>query len=131
MAQNKSVLFLVPQVSDVKTVLSFFPAEWENKIAVFGKSEGALPRVLLQNWKSVVRGTAHIILGTRNACFAPMKNIGLIIMHNEHADEYKQWDQNPRYDARNIVNQLLVIFPDARVLPVWQSCRCSCGPDRA
>jgi len=116
MAQNKSVLFLVPQVSDVKTVLSFFPAEWENKIAVFGKSEGMLPRVLLQNWKSVVRGTAHIILGTRNACFAPMKNIGLIIMHNEHADEYKQWDQNPRYDARNIVNQFLVIFPDARVL---------------
>ncbi len=115
MAQGQCVLFLVPHINDMKTILSFFPVKWENQIAVLGKSEADSPRVLLKNWKLVLRGTARIILGTRNACFAPMKNLGLIIMHDEHADEYKQWDQNPRFDARIIVRQLLVLFPIARL----------------
>lgn len=52
-------------------------------------------------WRRIERGDVKIVVGARSAVFAPLTNIGLIIVDEEHETTYKQSD-NPRYDARNI-----------------------------
>ena len=53
-----------------------------------------------QEWQKIKSGKAMVAVGTRSAIFAPCKNLGLIIIDSEEASDFKQSDQNPRYDAR-------------------------------
>ena len=52
-------------------------------------------------WRKVERGEAKVVVGARSAIFAPLKNIGAIIIDEEHEASYKQ-DSNPRYHAREV-----------------------------
>jgi len=58
------------------------------------------------NWMRIKSGEAKIIIGTRMAVFAPFKNLGLIVIDEEQDMSYKQWDMNPRYDARTVAKKL-------------------------
>lgn len=53
-----------------------------------------------QNWQSIRSGQAKLIIATRMGIFAPFKKLGLIVVDEEQDMSYKQWDMNPRYDAR-------------------------------
>ena len=53
-------------------------------------------------WRRIVKGEAKIVIGARSAIFAPLKNIGMIIIDEEHSDSYKQDDSNPRYSAKDV-----------------------------
>jgi len=58
------------------------------------------------DWKKIKSGEAKIIIGSRMAVFAPFKNLALIIIDEEQDMSFKQWDMNPRYDARAVAEKL-------------------------
>jgi primosomal protein N' (replication factor Y) (superfamily II helicase) len=58
------------------------------------------------NWKSIKSGEAKVIIATRKGVFAPYKNLGLIVIDEEQDISFKQWDMNPRYDARHVAEKL-------------------------
>lgn len=57
-------------------------------------------------WQKIKSGETKIIIGTRMAVFAPFANLGLIIVDEEQDMSFKQWDMNPRYDARTVAEKL-------------------------
>ncbi len=95
-AENKQALILFPESFDIYNFTKFYMDK-------FGKDRVAvLTSELTKNqyfgeWKKIKNGSARIIIGTRQAVFAPFKNLKLIIADDEHSSSYKQWDQNPRY----------------------------------
>ncbi|MFH2136330.1 MAG: primosomal protein N' [Patescibacteria group bacterium] len=104
LSENKTVLILLPQVSDVLETSSYFLNFFPEKISLL---HGELSKTeYWQEWQKIKKGQAKIVLGTRSALFAPLKNLGLIIIDNEEASDFKQSDQNPRYDARDAVLKL-------------------------
>ncbi|MFA5076545.1 MAG: primosomal protein N' [Patescibacteria group bacterium] len=101
---NKQVLILVPQVDDLIGVGGYLDNNLRN-LAVF-LTNNLNKNTYYQAWQKIISGQAKIIIGTRSAVFSPLVNLGLIVLENEHDSSYKQWDQNPRYDAREVSLEL-------------------------
>ena len=97
--QNKTAIVLVPEISLTPQMVNRFSEVFGNKIAALHSalSEGEK----YDEWRRINRGKVSIVIGARSAVFAPLNNIGIIIIDEEHSDSYKQ-DNNPRYDARQI-----------------------------
>ncbi|MEA2098492.1 MAG: primosomal protein N' [Patescibacteria group bacterium] len=102
-------LLLFPENFDVYNFASFYKNEFkENKIA---QLTGELTKNQYFNeWQKIEDGSAKIIIGTRQAIFAPFKNLKLVIADDEHNSSYKQWDQNPRYHGIEVVKELTKIW---------------------
>ncbi len=62
------------------------------------------------NWQKIKSGEAKIIIGSRMAVFAPFKKLGLIVVDEEQDISFKQWDMNPRYDARTVSDKLSGLY---------------------
>lgn len=97
--QGKTVLFLVPEIALTPQMVRRVKGRFGAQTAVLhsGLSDGER----YDEWRRIERGDVKIVVGARSAVFAPLTNIGLIIVDEEHETTYKQSD-NPRYDARNI-----------------------------
>lgn len=97
---GRSSIVLVPEISLTPQMVSRFQARFGDKIAALHSalSDGEK----YDEWRRIVRGEASIVIGARSAIFAPLKNIGIIIVDEEHSDSYKQSDSNPRYSAINV-----------------------------
>ena len=95
---GKSAIVLVPEISLTPQLVNIFKARFNN-VAILhsGLSDGER----YDEWRKIIRGEASIVIGARSAIFAPLKNIGIIIVDEEHTDTYKQ-DNNPRYNAIDI-----------------------------
>lgn len=106
--KNEQALILLPELTLAPQAIErygeHFPIE---EIAVLTSkiSKGEYYR----QWKKIQSGEAKIIIGTRMAVFAPFKNLGLIVVDEEQDMSYKQWDMNPRYDARTVAEKLAEI----------------------
>ena len=98
--EGKTAILLVPEISLTPQMVEQFSNRFGNQIAALHSalSEGEK----YDEWRRIARGEANIVIGARSAIFAPLKNIGVIIMDEEHSDSYKQGDKNPRYHARDI-----------------------------
>ncbi len=98
--QGKTCIVLVPEISLTPQMIQRFSERFGDRIAAIhsGLSDGEK----YDEWRRIVRGEASIVIGARSAIFAPLKNIGVIIMDEEHSESYKQSDSNPRYHARDI-----------------------------
>ena len=98
--EGKTAIILVPEISLTPQMIEQFSNRFGNQIAALHSalSEGEK----YDEWRRIARGEANIVIGARSAIFAPLKNIGIIIMDEEHSDSYKQGDKNPRYHARDI-----------------------------
>ena len=98
--KGKTAIILVPEISLTPQMVEQFSNRFGNQIAALHSalSEGEK----YDEWRRIARGEANIVIGARSAIFAPLKNIGIIIMDEEHSDSYKQGDKNPRYHARDI-----------------------------
>lgn len=99
---NKTSIVLVPEISLTPQMVERF----QNR---FGKRIAALHSALSEGekydeWRRIYKGEAKIVIGARSAIFAPLKNIGVIIVDEEHSDSYKQDDSNPRYSAKDVAN---------------------------
>lgn len=98
--RGETAIMLVPEISLTPQVVEQFSNRFGNQIAALHSalSEGEK----YDEWRRIARGEASIVIGARSAIFAPLKNIGIIIMDEEHSDSYKQGDKSPRYHARDI-----------------------------
>ena len=99
LADDKGVIVMVPEIALTPQLLSVFKASFGDKVAVFHSALSLGER--LDEYKRVQRGLARIAVGTRSAIFAPMENIGLIIMDEEQEHTYKS-EAKPRFHARDM-----------------------------
>ncbi len=97
---GKTALLLVPEISLTTQLISRFVARFGNRIAALHSalSDGEK----YDEYRRIANGEASIVIGARSAVFAPLNNIGIIIVDEEHSDSYKQSESNPRYNAKEI-----------------------------
>ncbi len=95
---GKSVIVLVPEIALTRHLVDIFSKRVEN-MAVLHSSMPAGERY--DEWKRIRRGEVDVVLGTRSAIFAPLANLGLIIIDEEQETTYKQ-EETPRYHAREV-----------------------------
>ncbi|MGX7052018.1 primosomal protein N' [Leuconostoc palmae] len=97
--QGKTTLFLVPEISLTPQMVRRVKSRFGGQTAVLhsGLSDGER----YDEWRRIERGEVKIVVGARSAVFAPLDNLGLIIVDEEHETTYKQND-NPRYNARDV-----------------------------
>lgn len=91
-------IVLVPEIALTPQTVSRFYRIFGNKVAVLHSR--MTNRERLQAWKDLKSGKKSIAIGPRSAVFAPVQNLGLIILDEEHDSSYKQMDPAPRYHAR-------------------------------
>lgn len=114
--EGKSVIVMVPEIGLTPQTISLFCKRYGGDIAVFHSALSIRER--LEQWKRVKRGQAKIIIGTRSAVFAPVENIGLIIIDEEQEHTYKS-EQTPRYNAVEVAkfragyNKCLLVLASA------------------
>lgn len=96
--QNKSVLMLVPEISLTHQMVNKFKSRFDN-IAIL--HSGLTPSEKYDEYRRISQGKVNIVVGARSAIFAPLHNIGLIIIDEEHSETYKQ-DVSPFYSAITI-----------------------------
>ena len=96
---GKSAIVMVPEISLTPQTLSKFRNRYGNKVAVFHSAMSLGQR--MEYWKRAKSGKATVAIGTRSAVFAPVKNLGLIIMDEEQEHTYKS-EQSPRFHARDV-----------------------------
>ena len=99
---NKTAIMLVPEISLTPQMVGQFKSYFGDIVAVIHSSLSLGQRV--NEFKRIKNGDAKIVIGTRSAVFAPLKNIGLIIMDEEGEHTYKS-ESAPRYHARDIAIQ--------------------------
>ncbi len=97
--EGRNALMLVPEISLTPQMVRQVKGRFGQKVAVLhsGLSEGEL----YDEWRKIRRGQIRVVVGARSAVFAPLQNIGLIVIDEEHESTYKQED-NPRYHARSV-----------------------------
>ena len=96
---GKGVIVTVPEISLTPQTLAVFTAAFGDTVAVFHSGLSVGER--MDEWKRVRTGRAKIVVGTRSAVFAPVQNLGLIVMDEEQESTYKS-ESTPRYHARDI-----------------------------
>lgn len=98
---GKDVIVLVPEISLTPQMLGIFHTRYGEKVAVMHSGLSIGERT--DEYKRVDRGEAKIVVGTRSAVFAPVHNLGLIVMDEEQEHTYKS-ERTPRYNARDVAN---------------------------
>ena len=99
LARGRTALFLVPEIALTPQLLRIVAAHFGKQVAVLHSSLRAGERY--DEWKRIRRGEAPVVIGTRSAVFAPLENVGLIILDEEQEGSYKS-ENNPRYHAREV-----------------------------
>jgi primosomal protein N' (replication factor Y) (superfamily II helicase) len=96
---GKTVLVLVPEIALTPAVASAFRAAFGDRVAVQHSALSVGERS--DQWYRIRRGEMSIVVGTRSAVFAPLTNLGLIIVDEEHDTSFKQ-EETPRYNGRDV-----------------------------
>ena len=97
--QGKGALVLVPEIALTPQLMQTFMSHFGDQVAVLHSALQVGQRY--DEWKRIRSGQATVVVGTRSAVFAPLKNPGLIILDEEHEATYKS-EMNPRYHAREV-----------------------------
>ena len=99
LAMGKTAIVLVPEISLTPQMTNRFISRFGDLVAIMhsGLSDGEK----FDEWRKVRSGQAKVVVGARSAVFAPLDNIGAIIIDEEHEATYKQ-ESNPRYHARDV-----------------------------
>ena len=99
--KGQQVLFLLPEIALTTQIITRLQAYFGKQISVFHSKYSMNERV--EVWNNVLenKSKAQIILGARSSLFLPFSNLGLIVVDEEHETSYKQFEPNPRYNARD------------------------------
>ncbi|WP_037583504.1 primosomal protein N' [Streptococcus iniae] len=97
--EGKTAIVLVPEISLTPQMTQRFISRFGKMVAIMhsGLSDGEK----FDEWQKIKKGEAKVVVGARSAIFAPLENIGAIIIDEEHEATYKQ-ESNPRYHARDV-----------------------------
>lgn len=99
---GKTAIVLVPEIALTPQMVAWFRSRFGEDAAVLHSRLSSGER--FDEWRKIRRGEVHVVIGARSAIFAPLENIGLIIIDEEHEHSYLS-DRNPQYDARDIGRQ--------------------------
>ncbi|WP_445629258.1 primosomal protein N' [Nostoc sp. DSM 114167] len=126
--QGKSALVLVPEIGLTPQLTDRFRARFGNKVSVYHSALSDGERY--DTWRQMLAGEPQVIIGTRSAVFAPLPNLGLIILDEEHDSSFKQDSPIPTYHARTVAqwraeleNCPLVLGSATPSLETWVSVR--------
>jgi len=97
--EGKEAIMLVPEISLTPQIVGKFISRFGNIIAVLHSRLSDAERY--DEYRKITNGESKIVIGTRSAIFVPFKNIGVIIIDEEHTTSYKQ-ENHPRYNAKDI-----------------------------
>lgn len=97
---GKTAIVLVPEISLTPQTARRFKSHFAERVAVVHSNMSANERH--EVWQRARRGEYRVVIGPRSAVFAPLNNLGLIVVDEEHEPSYKQFDSVPRYNARDV-----------------------------
>lgn len=113
---GKSVIFLVPEIALTLQFTKILTSRYFQKVAVMHSKITGYEKA--KAWKEISEGKIKVVVGARSAIFAPVKNLGLVVIDEEHEFTYKS-EQNPRFDARDVaklrckINNCMMILSSA------------------
>ncbi len=110
--QGRSSILLVPEIGLTPQMAGLLDAAFGSRVALLHSA--LTPEERTEQWRRIHRGEAPIVVGTRSAIFAPVPNLGLICVDEEHDQSYKQ-EETPRYNARDVA-VMRAKFADAVVV---------------
>ena len=126
-SRGKGVIYLVPEISLTHQVSVDIKKRFGDKAAILHSA--LTPSQRLGEWLRIKRGEALIVIGARSAVFAPVRNLGLIIIDEEHDQSYKSGN-TPRYNARQVAQKRKVLEGCSIVMgsatpscEAWYQCR--------
>ena len=99
LSEGKRVIMLVPEIALTPQTVSIFCTRYGERVAVIHSSLSQGER--FDAWRRIKRGEVDLVIGTRSAIFAPISNLGLIVIDEEHEHTYKS-ESNPKYHARDV-----------------------------
>jgi primosomal protein N' (replication factor Y) len=99
LADGKTAIFLVPEISLTPQATARLLNNFPGNVAVMHSRISMGERY--DAWRKIVDGKVNVVIGARSALFAPLKNIGIIIVDEEHDQSYKQFDMVPKYNGRD------------------------------
>ena len=114
---NKSIIILVPEIALTPQIATKFFHIFGNIVTLWHSKQTQAEKTL--TWNNLKNGNYKIVIGARSAIFSPIKNLGLIIVDEEHEPSYKQENVAPRYHARDVamirgkLSQSIVILGSA------------------
>ncbi|MFC7320393.1 primosomal protein N' [Halobacillus campisalis] len=97
--EDKEAIMLVPEIALTPQMVERFKGRFGSKVAVLHSGLSAGEKY--DEWRKIQREEVHVVVGARSAIFAPFKNLGIIIIDEEHESSYKQEDRT-RYHARDV-----------------------------
>lgn len=108
--QQKQVLYLLPEIALTTQLVSRLQDYFGEKVAVFHSRYSGNERV--EAWNNILNNSekAQIIIGARSSLLLPFRDLGLLIVDEEHVSSYKQFDPAPRYHARDAAIVLANLF---------------------
>ncbi len=98
--KGKSALILVPEIALTPQLTDRFRARFGDKVYVYHSNLSKGERY--DTWRQMLPGEPQVIIGTRSAIFAPLPNLGLIILDEEHDSSFKQTQISPTYNAKTV-----------------------------
>jgi len=99
LARGKEAIFLVPEIALTPQMVERFKARFGSSVAVLHSQLSQGERY--DEWRKIIRKQVRVAVGARSAVFAPFRNLGLIVIDEEHETSYKQ-EETPRYHAREV-----------------------------
>ena len=111
--QGKQVLYLLPEIALTAQMIRRLQFHFGGNIAIYHSKFNNNER--LELWNKIKSGEIRIVLGARSALFLPFKDLGLIVVDEEHDPSFKQQDPAPRYNARDAAVFYAALF-EAKVL---------------
>ncbi|MHB8124241.1 MAG: replication restart helicase PriA [Desulfitobacteriaceae bacterium] len=102
LAEGGDVILLVPEISLTPQISDYFQAQFDERVAVLHSGLQASEKAKV--WQDIIAGKKRLVIGARSAVFAPLPNLQLIIIDEEHDSAYKQ-TENPKYHARDVARK--------------------------
>jgi primosomal protein N' (replication factor Y) len=96
---KKTAMLLVPEISLTPQITSRLFNNFGEQVAVIHSRMSLGERY--DSWRGILKGRSKVVVGARSALFAPLKNIGIIVVDEEHDSSYKQFESLPKYNARD------------------------------
>jgi primosomal protein N' (replication factor Y) len=99
LAEGRSALLMVPEIALTPQMAGQFFSRFGDRVAILHSAFTDVERT--GQWRRIRSGAASVVVGTRSGVFAPVRNLGLIVVDEEHDGSYKQ-EENPRYNGRDV-----------------------------
>ena len=125
--QNRTSIILLPEISLTPQIAGRFKAVFGNIIAIWHSKLTKKQKWV--TWNGIINNKYKIVIGARSAVFSPLKNLGLIVVDEEHESSFRQENPSPRYNARDVAlvrgkksNALVLLSSATPSLETYYNC---------